>query len=137
MWGGSDMKKIFSLIVLVLLSTILLIGCIDDEEREENNDRGDGENGTYEDFIGTWTTLDGSGSFSEGNSIRFNNDDTFEKFWNHGGAALHSGTWQIKNILSENPILELTQGDLSYDYTYSFYYSHTQLSFGGKIYVRQ
>ena len=136
------MKKIFSLIVVILFFIILLVGCTDDERRDNNDNSGEAETGTYEDFIGTWTTLTGAGSFSEGNSIRFNNDDTFEKFWDHGGAALHSGTWEIKDILGENPKLILTQGEMSYTYNYSFYYSHTQLSLvpegasSGTVYIR-
>ena len=137
------MKKIFLLIVIILLLMVMLMGCLEDRWEEEQNNNNDDdlnpkdETSSYEDFIGTWTTLTGAGSFSEGNSIRFNNDDTFEKFWDHGGAALHSGTWELKNLLSENPEIILTQGEMTYNYTYSFYYSHTQLSFGGVIYIKQ
>ena len=114
------MKKIIPLIVLILLLVMFLIGCIDEEEKNNNGGREKDEISTHEDFFGTWQTLTGSGSFSEGNSIRFNNDFTYEKFWAHGSSIYHNGTWELKDILGETPKLILTQGENTYNYTYTF-----------------
>ena len=142
--GRKDMKNIFPLIVVTLLLVMFLVGCTDGEEKENNDGGGEkDETSTYEKFIGTWRTYTGAGSFSEGNSIRFNNDNTFEKFWDHGGGVYHSGTWDLKDISGENPIIVLKQGEMTYNYAYVFYYGHEQLelipegAISGTLYVRQ
>ena len=101
------MKKIIPIIVSILFFTIILSGC--EEDNYDADDREDGI-GNRDNFIGTWITEDGSGSFTEGNSIKFNDDDTFEKFWDYSGATLFSGTWIIKYVVGEYPKLAMTQG---------------------------
>ena len=136
------MKKIIPLIIIILLLVMFLMGCIDEEEKNNNGGEKD-EFSTYEDFIGTWQTLTGSGSFSEGNSIRFNNDFTYEKFWAHGGSTYHNGTWELKDIIGETPKLILTQGEMTFNYTYTFYYGHSELklipegAISGILYIKQ
>jgi hypothetical protein len=128
------MKKIIPIIVSILFFTILLSGCNDDKEDEI---------GTHDNFIGTWVTEDGSGSFTEGNSIEFNDDNTYEKFWDYSGATLFSGTWTIKNVIGEYPKLVMTQRQLSYNYTYTFFDGYTKLKLvaegatSGRMYVKQ
>jgi len=113
---------------------MLLSGCTDDEEDE-------GEIGTDENFIGTWTT--GSGSFTAGDSIRFNDDYTCDFFWSHGGSVLFNGTWTIKDLLADNPTLVITMEEQTYNYSYNFYYGFNQLQLipegetSGFVYYKQ
>lgn len=37
--------------------------------------------------------------------------DAEEKENNHGGGVYHSGTWELKDISGENPIIVLKQGE--------------------------
>ena len=137
------MKKIFPLIVVTLFLVMFLAGCNDEEKNNNNGGREEDETSTYEDFIGTWVTIDGSGSFTEGNSIEFNDDNTFEKFWDYSGATLFNGTWELKDTSGQNPIIVLKQGEMTYNYAYVFYFGHEQLelipeeTISGILYVRQ
>jgi len=118
------MKKIVPIIVSILLFTLILSGCDEDETDDEGHEKD--EIGSRSNFIGTWMTIGGGGSYTEGNSIRFN-DDTFEKFWNHSGSTLFSGTWSIRYVVGEYPKLIMTQGEMTYNYTYNFYDGYTLL----------
>ena len=127
---------------------VILMGCLEERWEEEQNNNDDDlnpedETSSYEDFVGTWITEDGSGSFTEGNSIEFLDDNTFEKFWDYSSATLFSGTWTIKTVVGEYPKLAMTQGELSYNYTYTFYEGYTKLELvaegatSGRMYVKQ
>jgi hypothetical protein len=130
------MKKIFFLILMILLFVLFSSGCTDDDSKED-------EMGTKDNFIGTWKTADESGAFAEGNMLRFNDDNTFEKYWDHGGGVYHSGTWAIRYVVGKQPELAMVQGEISYNYTYTFYEGFTKVKLfaenatSGRMYVRQ
>ena len=63
----------------------LLVGC--------NGDRGTGMIGNDSDLFGVWKQREGSGSFTLGDSIRFNNDYTCDFFWSGSTHITASGNW--------------------------------------------
>jgi len=97
------------------------------KQEEENTDTV----GECNNFFGTWTTS--AGSFSEGDSIKFNNENdcdnsTMEKFWSHGGAVHHYGTWErTTNATSGEYIIITTFGDKKTVYYYEFLYNYQTL----------
>lgn len=72
------MKKILPLNFSLLFVILLLSGC------EDENWGGLHDNDS--DFIGTWKTE--VGSFTMGDSIRFNKDYTCDFFWSDGNTIL-------------------------------------------------
>jgi hypothetical protein len=106
-------KKIGITIIIILLIIVNLIGCTDEEDKKDQ-----GQIYNYENLIGTWTA--DAGSFTAGDSIRFNNDGTCDFFWSHSSDVLFKGTWVIKNLLADNQTLIITIGEQTYNYNYSF-----------------
>ena len=63
-----------------------------------DDNRGFGLTGEDSDFFGTWKTNSGSGSFTLGDSIRFNNDYTCDYFWSGSHQIAASVTWVRHDI---------------------------------------
>jgi len=114
------MKKINILITLLIILVTLFCGCNDDENR-------DGLVGDKSDFIGTWVTEGEEGAFSLGNSIRFNNDDTCEFFWEHSSIIRANGSWQITINTEGDYILIIKIGEIETSYAYDFFYNYKTL----------
>jgi hypothetical protein len=105
------MKKIIPFIFGLFFITMLLCGC-DDGDRE-------GLHGNDNDFIGTWKT--GAGSFSMGDSIRFNPDYTCDFFWSHSSYTLFNGTWDRTFINNLGYCVVITMGEQDWTYIYDFF----------------
>jgi hypothetical protein len=109
------MKKIVVFIlILFILMVSFLTGCDDD--------RGTGMIGHDSDFFGTWKTSSGSGSFTLGNSIRFNNDYTCDFFWSGSTHTTASGTWVRHNMYNNTQsAIVITIGEKETVYYYGFF----------------
>ena len=78
-------KKGVFIVIFLLLMISFLMGC--------NGDRGTGMIGNDSDLFGVWKQREGSGSFTLGDSIRFNNDYTCDFFWSGSTHITASGNW--------------------------------------------
>ena len=108
------MKKIVVFIVIFLFLMIsFLMGC--------NVNRGSVLTGDDSNFIGTWKTNSGSGSFTLGDSIRFNSDFTCDFFWSGSTHISASGTWVRHDMYNntQSAIL-ITLGEKQTVYYYGF-----------------
>ena len=101
-----------TLIVIVILIAVFLCGC--------NEELDQGLVGSDSDLYGTWKAK--AGSFTAGDSIRFNPDETCDLFWSHSGIVLFNGTWdKTINSTTGAYILVITLGDKATTYYYSFF----------------
>jgi len=106
------------LTTILIIITVFLCGC------DEGSNQG--MIGDESDLHGTWKA--DAGSFSGGDSIRFNPDKTCNFFWSHSSNILFSGTWQ-KTINSTTGayILVITIGNKVTTYYYSFFNDYKTL----------
>ena len=88
----------------------MLCGC-------EDENRG-GLHGNDEDLFGTWKTE--AGSFTMGDTIRFNNDYTCDFFWSGGDIILFNGTWDrtFKNNLGFCIVINMNNQEWTYKYDF-------------------
>ena len=106
-------KQLIVIAIAILIVVTGLSGCTDEDDKK---DQGIIDN--YKNLIGTWTA--DAGSFTAGDSIRFNDDGTCDFFWSHSSGTIFNGTWTIKNLLPNNPTLIISIEEQTYNYTYSF-----------------
>jgi hypothetical protein len=130
------MKKMFvSLFVFFILTFIFLTGC--------NGNKGSGLTGEDSDFFGTWKTNTGSGSFTLGDSIRFNSDYTCDYFWSGGYQITASGTWVRHDMYNKTQsAVVITLGEKETVYYYGFFDKYQQLvlrvdGFNDEIFYRK
>jgi hypothetical protein len=81
--------------------------------------------GNDQDFVGTWKT--GGGSFTMGDSIRFNSDYTCDFFWSHNTNILSSGTWDRTYKNQVGYVVVITLNDIETTYKYDFFDSYKTL----------
>jgi len=130
------MKKMIIFIVSALFLMIsFLTGC--------DEDRGTGLTGEDSDFFGTWKTTSGAGSFTIGNSIRFNSDYTCDFFWSESHQITASGKWLRHNMYNNTQsAIVITLGEKENFYYYGFFDNYHTLvlreeGFDDELYYRK
>ena len=102
----------------LLFITLLLSGC-EDENRV-------GLHGNDDDFIGTWKTE--AGSFTMGDSIRFNENYGCDFFWS-GGTTIFSGTWNRTYRSQLGYCIVINMSNQEWTYKYDFFDNYRKLRF--------
>ena len=111
------MKKIITLISSFIFITIIFSGC-EDETSE-------GLVGTDEDLIGTWKT--DAGSFTLGDTIRFNRDYSCDFFWSHTSHISANGTWDRTYKDKVGYVIVITLGEIETIFKYDFFDNYKTL----------
>ena len=115
------MKKFVVFFVIFLIVMIaVLTGC--DEQR------GTGLIGHDSDFFGVWRQSEGAGSYTLGDSIRFNNNYTCDFFWSGSTLITASGNWvRYNSYNATQSAIVITLGQKETVYYYGFFDSYRTL----------